>query len=76
MTDDDIDLSNIPETTPEQWARAVPNPYYRPSWETVRTQRDRYVLDWFHSHHGDDPTTINTALMDHFLRVRAAKAGE
>jgi uncharacterized protein (DUF4415 family) len=80
MTDQVIDFSDIPETTPEQWARAIPNPFYHPTWESVALQLDLFVLDWFRQQRaGDDDAislAINAALMDHIRRERAAKADE
>lgn len=35
MTDEDIDLSDIPEITDEQWSRAVRGKFYQPVTEQV-----------------------------------------
>lgn len=49
MTDEDIDLSDIPEITPEQFARGILRkglkPVARKSQITLRI--DSEVLDWF-----------------------------
>jgi len=29
MPDSEIDLSDCPESTPDEWAKAIPNPYCR-----------------------------------------------
>jgi uncharacterized protein (DUF4415 family) len=49
MTDDDIDLSDAPEMTPEKFARAIVRkglkPVARKSQITLRVDSD--VLEWF-----------------------------
>ena len=76
MPDDDIDYSDIPETTPEQRARAIPNPYYRPVKDEVTLDLDRFVLHWFMLSHDDYRTAISEALSEHVTRERAARAGD
>ncbi len=76
MTDEDIDYSDIPQTTPEQWAQAIPNPFYRPVKDQVTLRLDRYVLEWFRQNHEKYQTAINAALIEHIRRERAAKADQ
>ncbi|CAA9561173.1 MAG: hypothetical protein AVDCRST_MAG87-1590, partial [uncultured Thermomicrobiales bacterium] len=44
MTDDDVDFSDIPPITDEQWARSVRGRFYRPATEDV-TRRVIVRLD-------------------------------
>lgn len=76
MTDEDIDLSDIPEMTAEDWDRSVPNRFYRQVKEQVTLQLDQYVLDWFRENHEQDESAINAALIEHIRRARAAKADQ
>ncbi len=76
IADEDIDLSDMPETTPEQWKTAIPNPFYRPVEEQVTLQIDRYILGWFRQNHDTYLTAINAALMEHIWRERATKIDE
>jgi uncharacterized protein (DUF4415 family) len=75
IRDDDIDVSDIPEWTAEDFARAIPNPYYKPIKEQVTLRLDRYILDWFKFNHEKYQTAINAALLEHIRRERA-KADE
>jgi len=76
MTDDDIDFSDIPEMTAEDWARSVPNRFYRPVKDQVTLRLDRYVLEWFRENHDKYQTAINAALMEHIRRERTAKSDQ
>ncbi len=76
MSDEDIDFSDIPEMTAEDWARSVPNRFYRPVKDQVTLRLDRYVLEWFRENHEQYQPAINAALMDHIRRERAAKADQ
>jgi uncharacterized protein (DUF4415 family) len=64
MRDEDIDLSDIPETTPEQFARAVARkglkPVKRKQQVTLRLDAD--VLDWFRARGRGYQTQINALL--------------
>lgn len=72
IRDDDIDLSDIPEISDEQWARAVPNPFYRPVKDQVTLRIDRDVLHWFKLSNDKYQTAINAALREHMERHRRA----
>ena len=76
MPDADIDHSDIPRTTPEQWAQAPPNRFYRPVKDQVTLRLDRYVLEWFRDNHEKYQTAINAALMEHIRRERGAKSDQ
>jgi uncharacterized protein (DUF4415 family) len=64
MRDEDIDLSDIPETTPEMFARAVVRkglkPVERKKQVTLRLDAD--VLDWFRARGRGYQTQINALL--------------
>jgi uncharacterized protein (DUF4415 family) len=64
MTDDDIDTSEIPEVTPEQFARAIVRRGLKPvppkAQLTIRV--DREVLDWFRKQGRGYQTRINALL--------------
>lgn len=75
IPDGEIDLSDIPETTPSQWAMAERGKFYRPVKDQVTLRLDRYVLEWFKQNHPRYQTAINAALVEHVLRERAAKDG-
>jgi uncharacterized protein (DUF4415 family) len=64
MTDEDIDTSDIPEITPEQFARAIVRKGLRsPEPKAQITIRvDREVLDWFRAQGRGYYTRINTLL--------------
>ena len=73
IRDDEIDLSDIPETTPEQWARAVRGKFYRPIKDQVTLRIDRPVLEWFRANHEHYQTAINQVLLDHMKTERLAE---
>lgn len=70
MSDEDIDTSDIPEMTDEQWENA--RRYVRPVKQPVTIRLDAEVVGWFKAHAGDKPyqTEINRVLRQH---VAAAK---
>ncbi|CAN5736900.1 BrnA antitoxin family protein [soil metagenome] len=72
IRDEDIDLSDIPEITEEQWSRAVRNPYFRPVKDQVTLRIDRDVLAWFRHTEEKYQTAINAALREHVERHRKA----
>ena len=64
LRDEDIDLSDIPEVTPELFARAMVRRGLKPvSRKTQLTLRlDSEVLDWFRKQGQGYQTKINTLL--------------
>lgn len=62
LPDEDIDLSDIPELTAEQWAEA-----FRP----VRVMLDAKLIDWFKANSGDVAYQVQ---INHVLRQHVAKA--
>jgi uncharacterized protein (DUF4415 family) len=71
MTDDDIDLSDMPET---DFSGAVRGKFYRPVKDQVTLRLDRDVLHWFKLTHEKYQSAINAALREHMERQRTAKA--
>jgi uncharacterized protein (DUF4415 family) len=69
MPEEDIDLSDIPEITAEQWATNRPG-HYRPLKQPVTIRLDSDVVGWFKDHAGDKPyqTEINRVLRQHVAR--------
>jgi uncharacterized protein (DUF4415 family) len=66
MSDDDIDLSDIPETL--DWPKGKRGALYRPVKRKVTLELDEYVIDWFRDNIPDDQDNdehINQALMEH-----------
>lgn len=66
MTDEDIDLSDMPEIT--DFSGFVRNPFYRPVKDQVTLRIDRDVLEWFKASNEKYQTAINAALRDHMER--------
>lgn len=63
MRDEDIDLSDIPETL--DFSKAVRGKFYRPVKEQVTLRLDADVLDWFKAQTSDGKgyqTKINATL--------------
>ena len=79
MSDDDIDFSDIPEMTDEEWARARRGMFYQPKWKEYTFLLDENIIDWFEENalnpaelHKD----INNALMEHIRRERFPNWGK
>ena len=64
MTDDDIDTSEVPEITPEQFARAVVRRGLKavPSKAQLTIRVDREVLEWVRAQGRGYQTRINALL--------------
>ncbi len=74
MSDDDIDLSDMPEVT--DWSNAVRGKFYRPVKQQVTLRLDADVLHWFKTHGGGArgyQTKINAALR-RFVEEEAKRA--
>lgn len=68
VPDDQIDLSDIPEITPEQWARAVRGRFYRPIKKPVTMRLDADVIDWLKQQGPGYQTKANQLLRAEMLR--------
>jgi uncharacterized protein (DUF4415 family) len=63
MTDKDIDLSEIPEITPEMFAKGIVRRGLKPIVKRQLTLRlDSDVIDWFRSQGGRYQTRMNALL--------------
>lgn len=77
MPDEDIDFSDIPPITDEQWTTRQPLRNFRPIKQRVTIRLDADVLDWFkrEAEGGRYQTSMNRALrrymQDHQKKKRA-----
>jgi uncharacterized protein (DUF4415 family) len=62
IPDEDIDLSDIPEWTGEQIARAGIGPHYRPRKDQMTLRLDADVIAWFRRRYPKYQTAMNAAL--------------
>jgi uncharacterized protein (DUF4415 family) len=72
MSDDEIDFSDIPETTPEQRARATFRIGRKPverKQESVQLMIDQFVLDYFKAEAADRDyrSLVNAALIEYVV---------
>lgn len=75
MKDEDIDYSDIPKTTPEEWARAVLKRGLKakPPKELVSLRIDQDVLEWYRAKGKGYQTQIN-ALLRAFMEASEGNA--
>jgi uncharacterized protein (DUF4415 family) len=71
MPDDEIDTSDIPETT--DWDNAVVGKFYRPVKQQVTLRLDADMLEWFKTRKGKYQTHINQVLRRYMESHRADK---
>lgn len=69
MPDAEIDTSDIPEITDEQWAAARRGALYRPLKKPVTIRLDADVIEWFkvHADGAGYQTEINRVLRQHVV---------
>jgi uncharacterized protein (DUF4415 family) len=72
--DSEIDTSDIPEMTDEQWKHARRGHFYRPRKRQITARVDADVLDWLKSQGRGYQSRINAILRREMLT--AAKAGK
>lgn len=65
--DGEIDTSDIPELTPEQWKGAVRGKFYRPMKQQVTAQLDVDVLAWLKSQGDEYQVRMNAILRREML---------
>ena len=65
--DSEIDTSDIPELTPEQWKGAVRGKFYRPMKQQVTAQLDVDVLAWLKSQGDEYQVRMNAILRREML---------
>jgi uncharacterized protein (DUF4415 family) len=63
----EIDFSDIPEMTDEQWKNAVRGRFYRPVKRQITARVDADVLDWLKSHGKGYQSRINAVLRREML---------
>lgn len=73
MTDEDINFTDMPEITDEQWSRSRRGRLFRPIKEQVTLRIDADLLAWFKQNEDKYQTAINAALREHVERQRQAK---
>ncbi len=69
LADEDIDFSDIPETT--HWTGAVRGKFYRPVKQQITLRIDADLIAWFKAQAPEGrgyQTNINQALRDHVQR--------
>lgn len=64
MQDDDIDLSDVPEITPEMFAKAIVNRSLKspPKKQQITIRLDKDVLEWYREQGRGYQTKINELL--------------
>jgi uncharacterized protein (DUF4415 family) len=67
LPDDKIDYSDIPPLTDEFWAKAVHNPFYKPTKTTTTMRVDSDVLAWLKSKGKGYQTRLNAILREAML---------
>jgi uncharacterized protein (DUF4415 family) len=76
LPDDQIDTSDIPEITEEQWARAKRANFYRPLKQAVTIRLDADVVAWFKENAAGRgyQTEINQVLRRHVADMEKRRA--
>ena len=74
LPDSEIDTSDIPELTAEQWKHAVRGRFYRPVKQQITARVDADVLDWLKSHGKGYQSRINAILRREMLAAHKATA--
>ena len=68
MPESEIDTSDIPEWTDEQWNRAVRGRFYRPVKQAVSLRLDADVIAWLKKDGAGYQTRANQALRELMLK--------
>ena len=72
--DSEIDTSDIPELTVEQWKRGVRGRFYRPVKRQITARVDADVLEWLKSQGDGYQSRINAILRREMLAAHRAGA--
>ena len=72
--DSEIDTSDIPELTDEQWKRGVRGRFYRPVKRQITARVDADVLEWLKSHGKGYQSRINAILRREMLAAHRVGA--
>ena len=70
--DRDIDLSDIPELTDDEWKTAVRGKHYRPVKTQITASLDKDVLAWLKADGRGYQTRMNAILRREMLQARAS----
>lgn len=73
MPDSDIDYSDIPPLDEAFWARATPNPFFKPVKTHASVRIDSDVLAWLKSQGKGYQTRMNAILREAMLRAKDAR---
>jgi uncharacterized protein (DUF4415 family) len=71
--DSEIDLSDAPELTDEQWKNAVRGNFYRPVKRQITARVDADVLEWLKSQGKGYQSRINAILRREMLLAHKAR---
>jgi uncharacterized protein (DUF4415 family) len=71
MPDEEIDFSDIPETTEAMWKNAVVGKFYRPIKKQVTVRIDADILAWLQSAGTGYQTRLNQLLREAMLKQAA-----
>jgi uncharacterized protein (DUF4415 family) len=74
MSDEDLDLSDIPEMTDEEWQAALKRGVYRPVKQQLTIRLDSDIVDWFKRTQPKYQTAMNEVLRKYMIEQRQ-KAG-
>ncbi len=74
--DHEIDFSDIPLMTEEDFARASPNPFYRPRKAQLTVRLDADVVAWLRSGGRGYQTRINAILREAMTKAARKKTDE
>jgi uncharacterized protein (DUF4415 family) len=72
--DSEIDFSDIPELTDEQWKNAERGQFYRPVKRQITARVDADVLEWLKSHGIGYQSRINAILRREMLAAHKSVA--
>lgn len=67
--DSEIDTTDIPEMTEEQWRNAVRNPFYKPTKTSTTVRIDSDVLAWLRSQGKGYQSRLNAILRREMLNA-------
>jgi uncharacterized protein (DUF4415 family) len=74
--DNEIDLSDAPELTAEQWKKGIRGHFYRPVKRQITARVDADVLEWLKSHGKGYQSRINAILRREMLAAVRATASK
>jgi len=74
--DSEIDLSDIPELTAEQWKKGIRGRFYRPVKRQITARVDADVLDWLKSQGKGYQSRINAILRREMLMAHRSGASK